>query len=334
MRFITYNILTPFLCNSSDYIDYPVEHLDRVRRKNKILSLIGEWVSADDQPIISLQEVPFNWKGEIERQFYSRNYRFFCMNYGSKKNGFFGVAIGIPQSYKIHKVEYLLIGDHIVHNNVQNILAYVEEEKRNKKLSLLGKITSIIEEIVTEEDELKNIHDILLEAKSRQNFAIRIFLQKESTSRKFAIYNYHMPCTFKKPVIQILHMDAIKRLMYDHREVPTILMADLNITPQSNAYRYMTEGELEDGKVYLDWKEHSYFRMESIYRKKNGAEPLFTCYCHTKYGGEFKDTIDYVMATDHFMVVECDRLLLTSTKIPNDVCPSDHIPLGATLELV
>lgn len=325
MKVITFNILTPYLCNSTDYIDYNPEHLDNMQRKTKIVSLLNEWISWEDQPIISLQEIPFSWKGDIERVLYSKNYRFFGMNYGNKKNGIFGVGICIPDKFKICKAEYILVGDHLTTNEAESI--YFWESQNKQPHSLLENILSFI----TQESHINQINDILKEAKDRMNFLTRVLIQDEHDKKCF-IYSYHMPCTFKKPIIQILHADALKKLISEHPNIPTILAADMNIKPDSSCYRYITKSDInQEDKIYLDWNTHSILQLQSSYKEINGEEPPFTCYCNTKYGGDFKDTLDYIFTSKNLKILESERLILTATKMPNEVCPSDHIPICSTI---
>lgn len=113
IKVITYNILSPNLCYPEEFQNYDSQDLDSQSRKNKIVLLIDEWTSQEPFPIIALQEVPFSWKGILEKLFLNRNYHFFTMNYGYKKNGYFGVAVAVPYSYQIDKIEYLPIADFI-----------------------------------------------------------------------------------------------------------------------------------------------------------------------------------------------------------------------------
>jgi len=352
VKVITFNLLSPFLCNDTEFIGYKKEHLDKNKRKQKIYEFLTKFVKED--AIICLQELSFNWKGEMELFFQKNNYQFFNMPYGWKGNGFFGIAIAIPQTIKICKTEYLHIAEHIESQNAEHIFNWEEqqrkiqrEERRKKSDSIMDNLMTYLEEIiVSKEDAIKNIEDIIYKAKNRSNFAIKLTLQKifppspetETTNpilgNKFIIYNYHMPCTFKEPVIQSMHIDAFKKLMQEHKEIPTIWAGDFNITPESTGYNYITNGELiPTHRIYIPQRSYSLLTLKSCLYQHLKTEPNFTCFSHTKFGGSFKDTLDYIFTNDKVKTVEADRCVLSATKMPNDVSPSDHLPIFAILEL-
>ena len=76
---ITFNVGTPFSLVPAEYPECDPIVLDRLRRKNAILSLMTSWLRTS--PIIILQEVPYNWKQDFDRYFTKRGYTFYCMNH-------------------------------------------------------------------------------------------------------------------------------------------------------------------------------------------------------------------------------------------------------------
>lgn len=309
---ITYNILSPNLCNSEEFNNYNVDDLDGKQRKSKLILLIDEWTSRENSPIICLQEVPNVWKGSLEKIFLNRNYNFFSYSYGNKKSGYFGVLTAVPRIYEVEKIEYIPIGEHIFTNEIP----------KNPK-SFMDKWVDVFL-------ERKEV-DLVESAKERSNIAIKLALKMQ---KQFVIYNYHMPCAFRTPLVQTLHVDALKRLMKDHDGVPTVLTTDFNLTPDSVGYKYFTSGELPiEHMDYLIKSGHINFNMESSFLVFNGKEPEFTCYSDTRWGGEFKNTLDYIFVSKHWKVLSSRLLINTTDKMPNMMNPSDHLPMESSLEI-
>ena len=143
-----------------------------------------------------------------------------------------------------------------------------------------------------------------------------------------------MPCAFKIPIVQTLHVDALKKIMSEHKDIPSLFATDFNLIPDSIGYDYFTKNELPDEHSdYLKKSEYSNFTMSSSYKGKNGVEPEYTCYSNTKWGGDFKNCLDYIFMSNHWNCIESKLLITTTEKMPNKLCPSDHLPLNSVLEL-
>ena len=283
---ITFNCLTPFSGVPSEYPDCDPIVLDRLRRKNTILSLFTNWLRTS--PIIVLQEVPYNWKQDFDRYFTKRGYTFHCMNYGQKTNGILGVGIAVPNFYAIDptEVEFIRVADYI--NDIDS----------------------------SDDNEVEsNIEN----AKKRANLVVRMMIRLNN-GKSFYLYNYHMPCAFKTPLVQILHIDALKRIITSFPDIPYILAGDMNILPMSKGYEFLTDTT-------------SPITLKSSYLIANKEEPEFTCFNYTTFGGEFRGCLDYILVSDEFKVLKSHLLLTTKTELPNADCPSDHLPLRSVLSL-
>ena len=287
---ITLNVGTPFSLVSSEYPYCDPIFLDRLRRKNAILSLMTTWLRTS--PIIILQEVPYNWKQDFDRYFTKRNYTFYCMNYGQKTNGILGVGIAVPNSYGINpeEVEFIRVADYI--------------------------------ECDCDYDSSDNdVNSNIENAKKRANLVVRMKIHLNN-GKSFYLYNYHMPCAFKTPLVQILHIRALKRIIASFPDIPYILAGDMNILPTSKEYTFLTT---PDDDVSIAPKS-SYFIA-------NKEEPKFTCFNYTTFAGEFCGCLDYIFVSDEFKVLKSHLLLTTETELPNADCPSDHLPLRSVLSL-
>jgi mRNA deadenylase 3'-5' endonuclease subunit Ccr4 len=286
---ITFNVGTPFSFTPSEYPECNPAILDRLRRKNAILSLFTSWLRTS--PIIVLQEVPYNWKQDFDRYFTKRDYTFHCMNYGQKTNGILGVGIAIPNSYAIDptEVEFIRVAD------------YIDCDSSDDYSS-------------------DNEYDTNLEnAKKRANLVVRMKIHLNN-GKAFYLYNYHMPCAFKTPLVQTLHIDALKRIIASFPDIPYILAGDMNILPTSKEYAFLTDTT-------------SPITLKSSYLIANKEEPEFTCFNYTTFGGEFCGCLDYILVSDKFKVLKSQLLLNTTTELPNADCPSDHLPLRSVLSL-
>jgi len=283
---ITFNVGTPFSLVPSEYPDCDPVILDRLRRKNAILSLFTSWLRTS--PIIVLQEVPYNWKQDFDRYFTKRNYTFHCMNYGQKTNGILGVGIAVPNSYAINpeEVEFIRVAD------------YIECDYSSSD---------------------NEVHTNIENAKKRANLVVRMKIHLNN-GKAFYLYNYHMPCAFKTPLVQILHIDALKRIIASFPDIPYILAGDMNILPTSNEYEFLTDTTTS-------------ITLKSSYLASNKEEPKFTCFNYTTFGGEFCGCLDYIFVSEEFKVLKSHLLLITETELPNADCPSDHLPLRSVLSL-
>jgi len=338
VKVITYNLLSPKLCNQSDFLNYVnPEDLEPTIRKTRTITLLESFFAHSPQPIICLQEISADWKGTLELLFAKHNYSFFNISYG-----ILGVGIAIPnQSISVTNVEYIHIGE-LIKTNTSRLIWRTEEEyreaERDRKirednLTFLEKVSLIVKEYTALIPEyIRVIEETIKEAKWRKNYAIRITL--EASEKRFIVYNYHMPCTFKKPIIQFLHLSVFKRLILQHHMIPTIFAGDFNITPSSDEYKFFTGAAPipESKTVYLPKEDQEDISYQSFKMTTTAQTTPFTCHSETKFGGYFKDTLDYIFVSNANIKMS-GQLLETNEKMPNSVCPSDHLPIYADIIL-
>ncbi len=312
INIITFNCATPFSVVPTEYPDCDHTILDRLYRKNKILSLFTLWLRTS--PIIVLQEVPYNWKQDFERYFTKRDYTFHCMNYGQKTNGILGVGIAIPTLYKMESIDFIKVSDFCDVDSPDNIFAKLLEQS----------IDISVNEI---ESTIQN-------AKNRANLVARMKICLNN-GRSFHLYNYHMPCAYKTPIIQIIHIQALKHIISLSSSIPYVLAGDMNILPKSKEYLFLTESILSqtDSAYLLNPNENQQIMPKSSYKEANQCEPEFTCFNYTTFAGEFCGCLDYILMSDEFKVLKSHLLLKTETELPNRDCPSDHLPLRSVLSL-
>jgi mRNA deadenylase 3'-5' endonuclease subunit Ccr4 len=339
VKVITYNLLSPKLCNLSSFLNYPIpEDLDPITRQTHTISLLESFFAHSPQPIICLQEISPDWKGTLELLFAKQDYSFFNISYG-----ILGVGIAIPnQSITVTNVEYIHIGE-LIKTNTSRKIWQIEEEyretERNRKireesLSFMQKVSLIVKDYTALIPEyIRVIEETIKEAKWKKNYAIRLTLKLKHTieeDKEFIVYNYHMPCTFKTPIIQFLHLSVFKRIILKHHMIPTIFAGDFNITPSSDEYNFFTGTPIPESKtVYLPKEDQEDISYQSFKMTTNQITQ-FTCHSETKFGGYFKDTLDYIFVSNA-RITTYGKLLETSDKMPNSVCPSDHLPIYASI---
>ena len=338
VKIITYNLLSPKLCNPSDFLNYPIpEDLDATTRKERTISLLESFMKFYNSAIICLQEISPDWKGTLELLFMKHNYSFFNICYG-----ILGIGIAVPnKSIMVTNVEYIHIGEliktntpiRIYHTEEEYRVAERELKMREEQLSFMEKFNLIVKEYTTFIPEYTDIIEkTIQEAKWKKNYTIRLTLKLKPDEKEFIVYNYHMPCTFKTPIIQFLHLSVFKRLILQHHMIPTIFAGDFNITPSSDEYKFFTGTAVPESKtIYLPKEDQEDISYQSFKMTTTSQTMSFTCHSETKFGGYFKDTLDYIFVSNA-NITDSNSLLQTNEKMPNSVCPSDHQPIYASID--
>lgn len=307
---VTLNCASPATVTSSTYNGYDDSVLNPLNRLNELKRIFSS--NMRTYPIFALQEVPNKWKHILEKYFKNNDYTFYCKTYG----GIFGVGIAVPNFYGVQDsdVEYFKVSDYIRINPPDVIV---------EKLSSLDQL---------------DIDKIISNAKNRENILIRVKIRLNET-QSFYLYNYHMPCAYKLPIIQIMHIHALKCIFSEcaSDDLPYIIAADMNILPDSVSYNFMTKNELTDEhSAYFIEKSSTDIILHSSYKEANLYEPEFTCFSDTVFGGKFKGCLDYIMtsSSSRIKTLRSHMLIQTKNKLPNKDCPSDHLPLRSVFLLL
>ena len=317
IKIITWNILSPEISNYQGFTNYNPEVLNKKNRLNQIMRILSEWVKESVPPIINFQEVPLYWNGIFNTFFHKNNYIFLAMNYGNKESGFVSIATAIPKIYKIVDIEYIPIGDRLVLPTVDEIYYKLNYPPNYLTESIIKNSFPL------SDNQVRPIKDIIKRADDIQNIAIKIILKRD---KPFILYNYHMP--YDKSARKI-HMNALKLLLCQDIRYPFILAGDMNFMPDSKEYKYFTENELLE-KAYI--KKDCNLNVKSAFKEVHRREPENTIYVNTKLtNGIFRTTLDYIFISNQLKTIDSKVLLNTNQIIPNATCPSDHMPLEATV---
>jgi 2',5'-phosphodiesterase len=186
-------------------------------------------------------------------------------------------------------------------------------------------------------------------------------LPSPSPSASFLVGNYHMPCYYIDEVVMAIHSclasQHIQRLSQGTK--PFIFAGDFNSIPTSCCYRLLTTGHIDQCTSDIsatplnskDWKL-ILGPMRSSYAVHDGREPD-----HTNTSPNFCETIDYIFISEHWRVNgviplpspvvmaqdlgelkrerEREEDLFEQRKLyPSKEEPSDHLMIGAELELI
>jgi endonuclease/exonuclease/phosphatase family metal-dependent hydrolase len=114
--------------------------------------------------------------------------------------------------------------------------------------------------------------------------------------------------------------------------IPTIFAGDFNIKPSSDEYNFFTGEPVPESKtVYLPKEDQEDISYQSFKMTTSPEIVPFTCHNETKFGGYFKDTLDYIFVSNANIKMS-GSLLETDEKMPNSICPSDHLPIYANID--
>ena len=324
MKIVTFNVLCPKLCHPNQFLNYEADFLDEKKRIEKIKSFLIDWIN--DEYIILLQEVPISYRGNFECLFNENNYYLACSSYGNDYADNMGIAIAFPKNrFTLKDIDYIRVG------------SLIEKKQIYKPTGFLEKIywriysTNFVKYFV--KDEQAEINETYNIATYRKNIVIVVNLLEIETDKTFTVLNYHMPCTFNNPNIQLLHIQALKKIA-SRSKYPKIISGDFNITPSSDLYQYLI-GNIPSNNSFLQDAKNVFQKYDSAYKFANDQEPEFTIYSNTKFGGLFKNTLDYIFLSDRqWKIINSKKYIETNTIMPNEICPSDHIPILAEIEII
>ena len=187
-------------------------------------------------------------------------------------------------------------------------------------------------------------------AKKRANQAIFERLCRRSDGRMFCVANYHNPCEISmRPIITLHAVLYVEKAQQFASGNPLIVCGDFNMQPDSGGYELVTTGQLDRFHPEYPllpskdpWRP-TLTKMESAYHVANGVEPVMTNKAVRligKWGAEpnaFAGTLDYIFISKGMKVKDTVPLPsdddMEAVSWPTAVIPSDHLMLGASLQL-
>lgn len=236
VRVTSYNVLSDKLASPNHFHTNNPEHLAANYRLESLKAKLDKEVAQN--AVVCLQEVSNNWAGELHTFFQQRGYHFITALYGSRFNGYMGVAIAVPnESYSISSVDITRIAD-------------TKYQPRKPKLGFFGNLLKSVKSFVLKMLEMVKLYkppfDIWDNALYRTNQMICARLKCKSTQKSFVVGTYHMPCMFKYPSVMNVHCALSSQHIrkYSNGD-PFLYLGDFNIKPDSSMYKLITEGTIE-----------------------------------------------------------------------------------------
>ena len=324
IRVITFNFLSPEITRPEWMPYVKKSHLNFGNRSEKTKKLISSWIRVNF--IICIQEMSKSWKRVLEPFFLENNYGFICDMYSSDK---MGVGIAYPLKH------YDIVDTDL--NNCGNIIDPIY-----KKIIEKNDCENINTELRLASESKNTILSLLLSAK---NFGVNI-------NKNFIISTYHMPCQYKLKYYMLSHIHALKihlenlLLKWNNQYSKTasvIIAGDFNITEKSPEYKFLIGDEKE---LYINNLDNIYssiginifdgISFKSSHKIIHNKEPKYTNIC-IQTDKIFVECLDYILINNQIDVRSCTVGLTVpeplTTPYPNALCPSDHVPLSASLRI-
>lgn len=311
----TYNLLTHCFATPTVYPDAPEECLDSTYRHARVLEKLNAAIahhSCDlrlpQYPIFCFQECDYAWVNVLQPYFSALNYQFVFSVY---QYGSFGVAIAYPHVY---------VSTKCLINTPQHRL------KMNWKV--------------------RNTWSGLL-AKQNVRIALRLYPRKHP-HQIFWVYTYHMPNLYRDPVAQYTFTAIVKKdILAVTDNEPAIITGDFNILPMKDSFNLLTNSGLPDESKIVPMTgepgEYPYdFVLEDLPGLKCTPIPTHTVWCRvvrTDIPGPFevfKDVLDYIFYIGPYASsksISLESLDTTAHLMPNKTEPSDHLMIGAIIDL-
>lgn len=366
----SWNILTGGYCTPKVYSTVDPAYLKNDYRNPKIVSCIRAQIQKG--AIISLQEVDIEFYNTLVVLLSNNKYQHIYNSYGNRHNLYMGVLLAWPEEkYQLIKSSQLNPGKKISDNKYQmdKNNKVITDNKIWSYFSLVGSLykwignASLVNYILPQ--RIKNylfpedVPDMWNLSSWRPNWMIMVQLRNKSIGnyplcRDFVVATYHMPCLYWAEPAMYLHVKTIfgevSKFAYDKDNksyLSTIYMGDFNLKANSDLYKMINNNlKLEDKsnlkvqiksnpktKSILNYNYPYNDKYESAYMAKNNKEPEFTVMTQSYNKPVFKDTIDYIWINTGVKVIEVNNLTDDTGTMPNSDYPSDHLPIGALLEI-
>jgi len=341
IRVITFNLLSGDVVSKESIAQlYPKiqkKHMDFANRVEKTKKLMLSWMKVNF--IICVQEMSREWQDQLAYFFAENGYGFYSEVYSDGK---MGVGISFPlRHYDILDTDRFMCGTFI---------------------------KPIYEGIKTDESKVSDPLALELEYGSEsKNILISVLLSSKhfgkTIGKNLVVSTFHMPCRYKYKYFMCSHIHALKVHLsvlmtkwnnVHGNTVSAILCGDFNITPKSPEYKYLTGQEYSTDELresdnsahfitnLMELYQHvgqdlfAGMRFRSTHMTLHGKEPEYTNVMIQK-DRSFVECLDYILINDQIDVRSCTVGLSVDDPIaspyPNGLCPSDHLPLSASLRI-
>ena len=365
-RVITFNCLTPYYAREEWFPGVKPKFLDSKYRLQRLKTLLQSWFKVNF--IIALQELNDEWSNIVAEFCKTNNYHFV---YSTYSGGVMGVGIAYPLNHYTLIAQDIFNAPAAARAKVQRMAETLANNKEvngddlnddNETIPLPTEraMKKMVRSFAAAENKAFE--------NSMVSILLRAFSKGADTEVEFLVSTYHVPCRFTTPLFmgaqvrEVLarqsepidslfpNIDRESMGLSPPAKIIPILMADCNITPDKFEYHVMV-GDIEEdldlqnmGLAYeaIGIPFRPYDQRVSVFVKNTGSEPNFT---NVKFADpnvqnseDFIETIDYILIPHDAQVeIKSTKLGLTPPEgqpirpYPNAICPSDHLPLSASL---
>lgn len=345
IRVITFNMLSHSAATAAYFPFVDGRYLYFKHRVSKMKKLLTSWMKVNF--IICLQEFSKEWEYALKGFFETKKYKIVSKLYARDK---MGVAIAYPTNhFDLLDSNITTLSEEI--RDVSNFIKRWDGSVINPSAE-----GSIKYSVVAREIEMgEHTKNILLSLIFRPKY-----LGKD-IGKNLIISTYHMPCKFTQKYYMIAQIVALKtnlaKLVESVKknnpgEMSLIVTGDFNISPVNPEHKLLTgltytDEELKNPayeaistmkSVYEmnDMSINQGIKLRSAHYVLHNKEPEYTN-VSVKVGATFVGCLDYILIDETIDVRSCTVGLTTEDPIqasyPNGICPSDHIPLSASLRI-
>lgn len=328
-RVITYNVLSSELATTHNYPQSRPGDLPGRVRLDLLKYTIAGWIRGltfrDTNyhyeqeailPLICLQELSLEWTGELTGWFLNVGYVLISTNYGSYHGGYMGVAIAVPSTLRVQRVEIGLPTGNLNWPRDRTTHGRSRVHHPNGQ------------DVDNAEEEETAVWDSI---KRKYNRYIAVKLCGWSQV-PFWLATYHMPCAWRRPSLLVVMTTLLaRRLSQLVGDEPLVLAGDFNFQPNSEAYQLLIGGLVTPFSVPskfapLDWDGRLDYHLRAV-------PPLrFTCRGYASPA--FEGTLDHIFYSDGYWArVEAEESHLPTGPTPSREHPSDHVPVIARFYL-
>lgn len=365
VQLATYNLLSPALCDPKCYFLCTKSALDEEKRLQRVCDKLAGPVA--DLAVIALQEVSEPWAEELGEWFASIGYMLITDFYYKKHAGYMGVAIAYPHAiYEQH--DLMAFGPLEPSGGSMCKEAHYHSPRQQRQYAQSldnGKTVEIVERPATPPPG-----DTWSNARSKANRMLTVRLCRRNgpaSDRGFLVATYHMPCSFDRPQVMMIHGMAAMHAVQARAHaagVPFVFMGDFNTKPSDPLYTFYTHGaypmdvtcQPPRGEGVTNWPRTATERaaffplgnVTSAYAAIHDREPDYTNHSLGNFHeGDrppplepFTDTLDYIFLSKHWGVEAVGPMPTAASLLesgvrsqPTEEEPSDHLMLTACASL-
>lgn len=286
---VTYNVLSPKLCDAQQYPDCAAEALDEAARFAKTEQLVAGWMAAGH--IICLQEVSRAWADQLTCTALSRGYTPVFADYGTPRDGYMGVMT------LWHNGRYALQAANTGRLCELERVKPAVPPQRSYWRRAVDCVSAWMWTLPPAAEDPATLTCHVYNRVAATHFCT-------PTGRRLSVVNYHMPCKYHDQAFMAYHVRLL--LQFAARcTTPYILAGDFNIRPGTAAHAALDAasplGEL--------------------------ASPGFTCWTHSPRSGVFRDQLDYIIPFGVRGSRWVGHTRPEAGPLPTLEHPSDHLPL-------